>query len=109
MVAFLLVGAVGLVLRDVITSVTYRPVWVQSVQLAEHRGRFIRLVSVETGGRDRALYVTDPFILIVPGGRVCLAERRFLLRQWTRYAVQLPQFCPGLAPAAAPEPGLCAQ
>ena len=106
LVAFFLVGAAGLVLGDMVTSVNYRPVEVLSVQLVEHRGNFIRLVAVEAGGGRRLLHVTDPFIPTVPGGRACLAERRFLLRQWTRYALQLPQFCPGLATGAQPAPGL---
>lgn len=109
LLAFVLVGAVGLVLQDVMTAARYHPVRVQSVQLVEYRGRFIRLVGVEAGGRDRLLPLADPYIQTAPGGRVCLAEKRFLLRQWTRYAVQPPQFCPGLATGATPEPGLWPQ
>ena len=96
LVACLLVAVVFVLRHDMRVTVTYRPVLVVGVQVVARSGTFDRLVIVDLGDTKRGIWTSDPYIATPVGGRVCLEENRLLLRRWTRYALQMPQYCPFL-------------
>jgi len=103
----LLVGAVALVRWDQATSVSYRRVPVVSVQQVPGSDMVTRAVIVDLGARHRLVRTSDWMIRPVPGGQVCIAERKLLLRRYTRVSLALPGYC-GPLPAAPEVTGVTA-
>lgn len=110
----LVIGAaavLALIRFDVRIGVTYQVAKVAQVQPIAGQSAFNRLVQIEIDGKARLLRVDDWHIVTKPGHLVCVEKNRFLLRRWTRYALQLPVYCPILRHIkpnglSSPAPGL---
>ena len=95
----LVIGAaavLALIRFDIRIGVTYQVAKVAQVQPIAGQSAFNRLVLIEIDGKPRLLRVDDWHIATRPGHMVCVEKNRFLLRRWTRYALQLPVYCPML-------------
>ncbi|MCB1355487.1 MAG: hypothetical protein KDK53_02960 [Maritimibacter sp.] len=103
----LLVGVVGLIRWDQVSSVSYRRVPVVSVQQVPGGDLPARAVTVDLGDRQRLVRTGDWMIQAEPGEPVCIAERALVLRRFTRISLALPGYC-GRLPPAQPIPGLTA-
>lgn len=103
----LLVGAVALVRWDQVTSVSYRRVPVVSVQQVPGGDMVTRAVVVDLGERQRLVRTSNWMIRTRPGEQVCIAERKLLLRRYTRVSLALPGYC-GNLPAAPRSTGVSA-
>lgn len=110
----LVIGAaavLALIRFDIRIGVTYQVAKVAQVQPIAGQSAFNRLVLIEIDGKPRLLRVDDWHIATRPGHMVCVEKNRFLLRRWTRYALQLPVYCPMLRHIkpnglSSPAPGL---
>jgi hypothetical protein len=95
----LVIGAaavLALIRFDVRIGVTYQVATVAQVQPIGGKSAFNRVVLIEIDGKPRLLRMADWHIATKPGQLVCVEKNRFLLRRWTRYALQLPVYCPML-------------
>lgn len=89
---------VGLaVLRfDVIVEVRYDQAKVVSVQYLPQLGLHDRAVLVDLGTEKRVVRTESFHPETNIGAKVCVGERSYLLRQFKRYSLALPTFCPGM-------------
>lgn len=105
---FVSVAFVGLAIlrHDLVVDVHYRPAKVVQVQYLPHLGFNWRAVLVDFGDDMRVIRTDARYLTTDIGAKVCIAERKFLLRRFTRYALALRSQCPGLKVLSGPADGV---
>ena len=88
--------ALAILRFDLVIDTRHYPAKVVAVQSLPQMGIHSRAVLVKLGEGQRVLWTHDRYIETQVGAKVCVTERRYLLRRFVRYALQLSAYCPGL-------------
>lgn len=88
--------ALAILRFDLVIDTRHYPVKVVAVQSLPQMGMHSRAVLVELGEGQRVIWTHDRHIETHVGAKVCITERRYLLRKFVRYALQLSAYCPAL-------------
>jgi hypothetical protein len=91
--AFLLLA---IFMFDPTVEVRYFQAKVLAVQYTPQFGLNARAVLVDLGEQDRVIRTRNWQVETRIGARVCVSERKFLLRGSRRYSLTLPFYCPQL-------------
>jgi hypothetical protein len=90
---------------DVIAEVRYVPAKVVSVQYLPQLGLSYRAVLVDLGKEKKVIRTNSYLVVSDIGAKVCVAERRYLLRSFSRYSLESRSYCPGMKILARPIDG----
>lgn len=69
-----------------------------AVQNLPSLGLHSRAVLVDLGDRTRVIRTHDRYVATHIGAKVCIAERRYLVRSFSRFSIELSSYCPDLGP-----------